>query len=88
VGPSEIRWIERHINTTDWFLDDILLKNADLKLSEQELEKAYSQHLNFLKTARKNHLASKVEAERFVQMMMEAGMNLGSLQSTSEKSKP
>jgi len=88
VREAEIKWIEQHIQTTDWFLDDILLKNADLDLGEKELEEAYAQHLNFLKTARMNHVTSKVQTDAFIQMFTEAGKRVRAMRSASQKSEP
>jgi len=72
VELSAIQWIEQHIRTTDWFLDDIFLKNADLQMSEADLEKAYGQHLKFLKTARENHLRSAHEFDGFLRAFSDA----------------
>jgi hypothetical protein len=76
VNLSEIQWIEQHVRTTDWFLDDIFLKNADLKLSETELEQAYDQHLRFLKTARENHLESARKFDGFLRAFSDAAKSI------------
>jgi hypothetical protein len=57
-------------------LDDIFLKNADLKLSDTELEKAYGQHLKFLKTARDNHLESARKFEGFLRAFSDASKSI------------
>jgi hypothetical protein len=65
VPSSQVRWIEEHIRATDLFLDDILLKNADLTLSEEQLKLAYAMHLQCLSYARTEQQASKEKFDAF-----------------------